>query len=457
MSAKRIHELVKAENWPKAWFAANAALNESPDDPHLLYLAGCVLRAQGHMGMALPLFGKALSKDQRQPNLWMHYGATLHDLNEWDDAIKAFTVVAKMLPSDPMPPANIAASKVQQGLWDESVRWADKALSLDSESYIAHISKYFALLAVGRWREAYEHVQYLYGRHLVIRVYNAADKEEPEWDGSPGKTVVVQCDQGLGDILTYAGCLKEMQAQCKEVILECAERLVPLMKRNFPGVTVYGTLKQAGQSWSLDHDIDAHIHISAVPKFYRRTDLDFHRQAYLTPDPIRVEKWRDWLSTLPKPWIGVSWQGGIQQTQKHLRTLRLDEFAPILELDGSFIDLSYRDNSAEVKEWNSRGKSRVEIPPIDTSDYEDTMALLWCLDEVATVTTTVVDACGAMGRTARVLVPDIPPWRYAYQRDGGLLWYTPTLTLYNKKLNDRWYNCVKRLANDIKQTTVVLA
>ena len=60
MSAKYIHQLVKSENWPKAWFAVNAALNDAPDSPELLYLAGCVLRSQGHIGMSLPLFGKAL-------------------------------------------------------------------------------------------------------------------------------------------------------------------------------------------------------------------------------------------------------------------------------------------------------------------------------------------------------------------------------------------------------------
>jgi tetratricopeptide (TPR) repeat protein len=457
MSARLIHRLVKAEQWPQAWMHVNEALNDKPEDPELLYLAGSILRAQGSIGMSLPLFAKALSKDQKQPNLWMHYGATLHDLNHWDDAIKAFELVARMLPTDGMPPANIAASLVQQGRWTEALKQTEAALRLDPENYIAHISAYFALLAVGRWREAYEHVHFLYGRHLVVRVYNSAENEEPEWDGSKGKTVVVQCDQGLGDILTYAGCLKEMQADCKEVILECAERLVPLMRRNFPGVTVYGTLKQAGQAWSLDHQIDAHIHISAVPKFYRRLDCDFHRQAYIRPLPELVEKWREWLSVLPKPWIGVSWQGGIQRTQSHLRSMALEEMAPVLELPGSFIDLSYRDNSAEIARWNIRRGNQVISPPIDTSDYDDTLALLWCLDEIVSVTTTVVDACGAMGKHVRVLVPDVPQWRYAYtDAEGGMLWYTPTVKLYRKKRNDRWFNSVKKIANDIKATTVVL-
>lgn len=455
MNAKQIHALVKSERWVEAWQTVNPMLNEHPEDPEFLYLAGCILRSQGHIGLSLPLFAKALSKDRKQPNLWMHYGATLHDLNEWDSAIDAFSIVHKMIPADPMPPANIAASMVQKGLWKEAVAQADKALKLDPEVYIAHISRYFGLLALGRWEEAYKHVHYLYGRHLVVRVYNDPEHEEPEWDGSPGKTVVVQCDQGLGDIITYAGCLKEMQADCKQVILECAERLVLLMTRTFPGIIVYGTLKEQGQSWSLDHQIDAHIHISAIPKFYRRRDSDFHQNPYIKPRSDLVDKWREWLFQYPRPWVGVSWQGGIQQTQKHLRSMSLEDMAPVLETEGTFIDLSYKDNSREVAAWNMRGKSQVISPPIDTKDYDDTLALLWCLSEVVSVTTTVVDACGAMGKHVRVLVPDIPPWRYAYTPEGNMLWYAPTVKLYRKKPNDRWYNCAKQIARQIEETTVI--
>lgn len=457
MSAKYIHQLVKSENWPKAWFAVNAALNDAPDSPELLYLAGCVLRSQGHIGMSLPLFGKALSLDGKQPNLWMHYGATLHDLNEWDDAIKAFQVVCQMLPSDPMPPANIAASYSQKGKWADTIKWADKALSLDEHNYIAHIAKSIACLALGRWSDGWKSQDYLYGNHLVVRVYNDPANEEPTWDGSPGKTVVVQCDQGLGDILMFGQCLPQMVNDCKEVILECAERLVPLMKRNFPGCTVYGTLKQSGQDWSHGKQIDAHIHISALPKFYRNTDLSFPRNAYITPDPEKVEKWKAWLADKPKPWIGVSWKGGIQQTQKHLRSLTLDQLEPVLSLDGSFIDLSYRDNSAEVASWNARGGNQVITPPIDHDDYEDTLALLAALDEVVTVTTTVVHACGAMGRTCRVLVNSVPMWRYAYRTgDNSLIWYpADSVRLYRKTPGEDWASPIKRLANDIKPRILV--
>lgn len=453
-----IADLIRKDEPTKAWFAVNQALNEAPEAPDLLYLAGCVLRSQGHLGMALPMFAKALSKDQKQPNLWMHYAATLHDLNEWDDAIKAFSVVHGMIPTDPMPPANIAASCTQQGRWRDALTWADKSLKLDPENYIAHISASYACLALGRWAEGWKHTEYMYGNHLVIRVYNDKEHEEPDWDGSPGKTVVVQCDQGVGDILMYGQCLPQMVKDCKTVILECADRLVPLMKRNFPECVVYGTLKQAGQGWSRNHQIDAHIHISALPKFYRGSELAFPRKAYIKPDDAKVQYWREWLSTLPKPWIGISWQGGIQNTQKHLRTLKLEQLAPVLELKGSFIDLSYKDNQSEVDAWNARGVSKITRPKIDKNDYDDTLALVAALDEVVTVTTAVVHACGAMGRSAKVLVPAVPMWRYAYRCEDGMIWYPKdSVQMYRQAPGEEWGMTIKRLAKDLKPRILLAA
>lgn len=448
--AKAIHSLVKAEQWPKAWHLTNQALNEDPENPELLYLGGAILRGLGYIGMSLPLFAKALSKDQKQPNLWMHYGATLHDLNEWDDAIEAFSVVSRMLPMDPMPYANIAASYTQQGKWRDAINMADKSLQFDPECYIAHISKSFACLALGRWSDGWKHAQYLYGRHLPVRVYNSPENEEPEWDGTKGTTVVVQADQGLGDILMYGQCLTPMMEDCT-VILECAERLVPLMKRNFPGLIVYGTLKEQGQSWSLDHKIDAHIHISLLPKWYRKSEEEFPRKAYIKPDEEKVRKWLNWLEQFPKPWIGVSWKGGVQQTQKHIRSLNLEDLAPVLEKKGTFIDLSYKDNHDEVARWNIKMESQVICPPIDQDDYDDTVALVAALDEVVTVTTAIVHACASIGRTVKVLVPEVPMWRYAYRpKDGGMIWYPKdTVEMFRKVNGEEWSSTIKRLAQTL--------
>jgi tetratricopeptide (TPR) repeat protein len=448
-------DAVQREDWVRAWHLLNAELNERPERPEALYLMGHVLRQQGNVGLALPLFAKALSLEQRVPNIWMNYGACLHDLNRWEDAIKAFTVVHAQLPQDDMPPANIAGSIVNMGKWHDAINWADKALAINPKNYIARIAKAFGCLGIGRWKDAWEHAEYLYGNHLDVRVYNPPEKEEPEWDGSKGKTVVVQCDQGIGDQLMFSQLIPRMQKDCKLVIMETVDRMVPLFRRNFPGVHVYGTLKKQGIEWPKDYQIDAHIHISYLGKFYLHKDVDFERKAYITAEPNLKAKWLRWLEQFPKPWIGLAWKGGIQQTQKHLRSVRIEDYAPVLKLPGTFIDLSYHDSSAEVAAWNIDNKTQIVRPPVNVADFEDTVALVAALDEVVTVTTTVAHVCGALGRTAHVMVPKVAQWRYAYKYKGGekLIWYPEgSVRLYRQNNGDNdWGHVVRRIVDALRR------
>jgi tetratricopeptide (TPR) repeat protein len=447
---RQAHAAVKREDWVQSWLLTNHALNEDPERAEALYLMGAAQRQMGNVGLAKTLLAKALSKERGQPNLWMAYAASLHDLNQWEEAIEAFTVVHNMLPTDPMPIANIAAGYVQMGKWHDAINYANRALELDPENYIAKIAKTFGCLALGRWKDAWENAEYLYGSHLNTRVYQG----EGDWDGSKGKTVIVQCDQGLGDQIMFAQCLPELQADCKEVILECAPRMVPFFTRNFPGIHVYGTSKETQVDWLDNHKIDAHVHISFLGKWYRRSDSEFPRKPYITANPRLKAKWTDWLHEYRTPHIGISWKGGIQATQTHLRSIALEDLKPVLQLPGSFIDLSYMDNGLEISQWNLENKTQVIRPPIDAKDYEDTIALVAALDEVVTVTTTVAHVCGALGRTARVLTPVVPQWRYAYKYNGGyeMLWYPAnSVRLYRQvEGEDGWALAINRIAKDMK-------
>jgi hypothetical protein len=449
---RKARQLVAREDYHQAWILVQDILNEEPERPEALFLGGVILRQQNYVGMALTIFRRALSLEKNQVNLWMHYAATLHDVCRYDEAREAFFSVAKMVPDDPMPYANIAAGYIQEGKARECIEYADKALALDQDSHIAHVSKGFACLALGRWKDAWDHKNHLYGNQLNIRVYNDKDHEEPEWDGSPGKTVVVQCDQGLGDQIMFSQCLNDMGKVCKKVIIETSERMAPLMKRNFPFADVHATLKSAGQGWSKDYQIDAHIHISFLGKFYRNKNEDFPRTKYLTPDPVLVEKWKEWLSKFPGRTVGLSWKGGVPHTQRHLRSIDLKDLEPVMT-EGTFIDLSYQDNDREVALWNLKGGPQVIKPPINEKNFDDTVALIAALDDIVTVTTTAAHVCGAMGKHAYVLTPSIAQWRYAYHYKDGkqMIWYPEgSATLYRQKPGEEWEHAINRVAKDMK-------
>jgi tetratricopeptide (TPR) repeat protein len=449
---KRAHGLLEREEYAKAWPLASELLNENPDNARALYIGGNVMRQMGHTGVALQLFRRALAIEPKQPNLWMHFGACLHDTHRYDEARDAFKYVHKQLPDDPMPPANIAATYIQQGKPRDAVEWADKALKLEPDHKIASISKSFGCLALGRWADGWERAAHLYGDHLRIRVYNPPEKEEPVWDGSPGKTVVVQADQGLGDMLMFAQCIPQLVKDCKKVVIETDARLVSLFARNFPDCDVYGTLGQKSDvEWPSKYEIDAHIHISWLGKFYRRKDEDFPKKPYLKADPEKAAKWRTWLAQFPRPWVGIAWRGGIQRTNEASRSIALNDLEPILTQGGSLINLAYQDVPLEIARWNLDHREQIRVPDIDNDgDYDETVALISELDHVVTVTTTVAHVCGALGKKAYVLVNQSPQWRYCYGGD-HLMWYPDSLTLYRQKPGETsWGPVINRLAQGLQ-------
>lgn len=448
------HSAVKRDDWSRAWSLLNGCLNEDPDRAEALYLMGETLRKMGHLGLSYQALRRALAQEQRQVNLWMSYAAVLHDLNRWEEARDALIVAQKMVPRDAMPPANIGTTYLQQGKWRDALNWFHKALELDDENYIAHVGRHYAHLSMGRWIDAWADAKWLYGKHLALRVYNPPELEEPMWDGTKGQVVVVQADQGVGDILMYSQCLPQLAADCKMVIVECAPRLVKLLQRNFPQVYVVGTLKEATQDWAqalvgTPNQVQAHVHISYLGNWYRRTDKDFPRKPYLTADETRVQMWIEWFAKYPKPWIGIAWKGGIHSTQHHLRSMELQELALIIRKGGTVFDLSYQDNRLEVSRWNIDNQEQVVYPDINTDDFENTVAFIAALDEVVTVTTTVAHVCGALGRKAHVLVPSIPQWRYAYRCGDGMIWYPENSVHLHRQApgEDTWTHAVKRVAD----------
>lgn len=454
------HACVKREEWIRAWDILNDVLNEQPDHPETLYLMGCVMRGIGNIGLAYMLFRRALAGDQRQINLWMSYAATLHDLNRYDEAREALTVAGSMYPNDDMPIANIAATYVQEGDWREAINWCNKALAINPDNHIARISRNFAYLSLGRWKDGWEDAAWLYGRHLGVRVYNPPEYEEPTWDGSKGKIVVVQADQGVGDIIMFAQCLNDVARDCREVILETAPRLVDMMRRNFPAITVEGTLKSITQGWALerigtDRQIEAHIHISHLGRFYRNKDADFPRTPYMQPDPEHVAFWAEKLAQHPRPWVGIAWQGGIQSTQTHLRSMNLVDLAPVIlevgKAGGTVFDLSYQDNRHEVSLWNIDNAEQIVYQEVNADNFEATLSFIAAMDEVVSVTTTVAHVCGAIGKFARIMVPSVPQWRYAYRCGDGMVWYPEdSVRLYRQKPGEQdWSFCVQRVAKDL--------
>ena len=82
-------------------------------------------------------------------------------------------------------------------------------------------------------------------------------------------------------------------------------------------------------------------------------------------------------------------------------------------------------------------------------DYDDTMAILDCLDVLVTVDTSVGHLAGALGRPVWIMLPRAPDWRWLLDRSDSV-WY-PSVRLFRQTVPRQWKQPVAEIAAFLKQ------
>ena len=327
----------------------------------------------------------------------------------------------------------------EQGREEEAVRLMDEGIAGDPSDKHAQILRAEALLRMGRFERGWEDYDARWhGPLSVPRPFRF-----PEWRGerASDKRLLVFAEQGLGDQILFASCLREAQARVKSCVLECDRRLRGLMQRSFPdAVVVEAMMRDEHPPWlAALGPFDLQVPAGNLPGIFRRRISDFPAQAgYLQADPARTERWRERLAaTGPRPWIGVSWRGGLISTRGPLRSIPLTVLAPALQgVAATWVNLQYGDCRAELDEVASRWDLRIHHWQEAIDDYEETAALVAALDLVVSVSTAMVDLVGSLGRKALVLLPYTADWRFGF-RGSTMPWY-PTLRLFRQPVPGRW-------------------
>lgn len=417
----------------------------------VLMMLGCQFLARGNHGLAAVLSSAAIDARQvegkpfpeAERNLGTCYKAeNRNSIAEriWKDALKHETIPRERAQILTM----LGGLYINEGQAEHAVAYCQKALKEDPGCAGALVNLGFASLELGEWEAGWRSLKAMNAAgDRGRRIYG---KNLPEWDGSPGKTVIVHGDQGVGDEIYFANCLPDTIRDCRKVILDCHPRLVDTFTRSFPQIEVHGTRKNVmgGMEWVDDCGAEASIPISDLSLFYRKQTSDWDGKAYIDGSGTREK--RHGLR------IGISWTGGTKRTRSDLRSLPLEAMEPIVSAlpDAHWFSLQYTDSAArEVCEFEEKTGLRVSHFPnqVECFNYDTTMQFINTLDLVITVCTTVHHAAGAMGVRVWTLTPAKPSWRYASKYD-GVPWYK-SARLFKQERDGDWSDPIYRIAAEL--------
>ena len=167
------------------------------------------------------------------------------------------------------------------------------------------------------------------------------------------KRILIWCEQGVGDTINWSFLLPFITRQAKHCILECQEKLIPLLTRSFPEAEVKAVDRSRDKQRD---DFDIHLPMGSLYKnFMEEVFINKKVNAYLVPDPDRVNYWRERLTSLGKgPYIGIAWKSSNMSSGRLPNYAPILEWSPVLKIpDVTFINLQYKDfkdDLAKVKD-----------------------------------------------------------------------------------------------------------
>lgn len=448
MTAKEIFERaikdLQEGRIAEAEHGLNWLLDRKPDNPDLLFYLGTCLMKRGFFALPEMLLKKALEINPNGVSAWNNLGALLKDDNRIEEAEAAFRKALELYgDGDPKELStmysNLATLYVNAGNPQKALEYSDKAVELDAENQQARWNRGLAHLEMGLWKEGWEGYECGFvGSKRKDKTYPI---DLPVWDGTEGKNVIVYGEQGLGDEIMFASMIGELSKRAN-IVYDAHPRLADIMRTSFPEIPVYGTRKTDEMPWFKFHTYDAKISIGSLGKFFRNKAEDFPKTPYLKADPVLSKKYKKKLSQCKKPKIGISWKGGYKKTRKDLRSVTLEQLAPIFKFDADFFSLQYTPTAKEEVDafCDSAGMAIHHWQP-EIDNYDLTAALVDNLDLVISVCTSIVHLSGAMGKECWCLTPSQPAWRYGIA--GDMPWYD-SVKLFRQEGED-WETTINKV------------
>ena len=417
-------ELHRAGNLTEAATRYNQILNREPDNPGVLYLLGDIAVRQGCNGIGINLLSNSINS-KPSVEAYTALGVAYRHENYYDLAEAAWREGLK-LQETPELFNNISSIYSDHGQPDKALGLANKSLELAPGNPNAMWNKSLALLTKQEWPEAWNLHECRFNSE-VQSISTRRNLDCPIWNGEHVGHLALHGEQGLGDEIMFMSMVGEALQRCDRMSIEVEPRLMDLVQRSFPQVTVYGN-ESALRKWGAP--FDAVCPLGSLGLFFRQSTADFHDRSYLTPDPERVEYWRRQFAMQgPRPFIGVAWQGGSKETRIQQRTVSAANLAFCKR--GTAVSLQYGEHAQLTAVQNGY----LYYPESAGKDIDDLAAMAAACDMVVTVAQTLVHVAGAIGVPAHVLTPLHSSWRYGM--GDTMPWYG-SVVLHRQRKADDW-------------------
>ncbi len=434
--------LVDLKHYEEALAAYDNALSLKPDLENAWLGRGNAFVGLKRYDDALAAYSKALSFEPALESAWLGRGNVFCDLKRSDEAFAAYDKALALKPD--LAEAWLGRGNVFRELkrFDEAFAAYDKALALEPACAQAHYNEGLLRLSLGEMESGWRKCEYRW----ETQQYSAGKRNflQPLWLGDSNikdKIILLHAEQGLGDTLLACRYIPKVAALGAQVILEVQSPLKSLL-RGFEGVSML-----IGRGEEIPH-FDIHCPLMSLPLAFQTTIETIPSAVpYISVRKNAVEKWRAKLSA-QKLKVGIAWAGNPVFGGDRDRSILLKNILPVTRIDGIEYCSLQKDLRHGDEELLNANPYVVRVDK-EINDFQDTAAIMMCLDLVISSDTSIVNLAGALGRPVWVLLPFMSDWRWLLDRDDTPLY--PTARLFRQANAGDWRTVVGDVCTALRQ------
>ena len=418
---------------------ADRALALNPHYPEAINNRGAALLRLGRPGDAAEALVAALRFMPRDAEINLNLGNALDALEQLPVALQYVERAIALAPR--LAPARVNRGNILQRLdrHREALQAYDHALALDTANVDAHWNRALCCLLLGEYEAGWRGFEWRW--RLDHRRSEAGRFAQPSWLGHErieGKTILLHCEQGLGDTIQFARYAGRVAARGANVVLEVFPPLADLM------ATLPGPFRIIRRGDPLP-PFDLHCPLMSLPLALGEPEPAYPSQPYLAADPARAHTWAKRLGPANGLRVGLVCSGSRTNGNDANRSIPFEILAERLPAGPQYHlvqkDIRDADRTALA--------ARPDIAVWDEAlgDFADTAALCQAMDLVISVDTSVAHLAGALGRPVWVMLPYDPDWRWGLHA-GTTPWY-PRMRIYRQAQRRDWSDPLDRVAQDL--------
>ncbi len=432
-----LEALIQTKQWQQALDFSEQLFELQGETAENLWQQARILKELKRSDEALIKIDKAIKLAPELRAIHAIRGLILMSLNNPQEAIISLQIALEDQPNDVESHSNLGLCLQELQQLDEAISCFDRAIALSPEHADINWNKSLAVLLRGDFLLGWQLFEWR--RKLAYNPHPSFD--QPLWLGDASlqdKTILIYCEQGLGDTLQFCRYVPMLANLGAKVIFAVPTALLRLMAQ-LPQVYL---LACEGQSVPL---FDYHCPLMSLPLAFKTTlDSIPSSPAYLTSYSNEKQAWSQRLGVKLAPRIGLVWSGRPEHGNDMNRSIRLAQLLPLLVEGADYISLQkeIRDNDQSALQH-----SQIKDFSQELNDFVDTAALCDCLDLIISVDTSVAHLAAAMGKPTWLLLPYTPDYRWLLGRDDSP-WY-PSIKLYRQQQHNDWHQAFSRLQTDL--------